>query len=274
MDRCHVSTMCIICTVVSVMSLSIIVGLWTFQFLSFSEQTRSRTARSDGCPTPECPLLPVSYEVKSWPDAEGLHIFTGNSSVVFECVKETDLILIHANKLNLTSEATLSTLHGSPAPSIKSTNKTAGESRCLAFYLSGKLKAGERYRLHAGFRAELTEHLGGFYRKEYQHGVKKSRRHTQPTHTNTHTPGMFLCCDETKTKPESHISLLQERGTVTNAEQIGSADDETPPYNDGAARSPLLVGLLYGLTVSRSQQVLPGRSRDDDSGRGPGTGRR
>lgn len=51
--------------------------------------------------------------------------------------------------------------------------------------------------------------------------VSRSRRHTQPKHSNTHTPGMFLCCDETKTKPESHIRLLQERGTLTNTEQIG-----------------------------------------------------
>ncbi|KAK3564172.1 hypothetical protein QTP86_009421 [Hemibagrus guttatus] len=181
-------------------------------------ETRSRTPRSDGCRPPER-LLPVSYDVELWPDAEGLNIFTGNSSVVFECVKETDLILIHANKLNLTSEATLSRLDGSPAPSITSANKTTGESQCLAFYLSEKLKAGERYQLHAEFRAELTEDLGGFYRNEYEHGAKKIvvSMWSRPTHT----PGIFLCCHETKMKPELHISLLQEPGTLTNAEQRG-----------------------------------------------------
>ncbi|GAA6075336.1 uncharacterized, partial [Tachysurus ichikawai] len=51
------------------------------------------------------------------------------------------------------------------------------------------------------------------------------------------------------------------------------ADDESPPYNDGASRSAFLISLLYGVVGRRSQQVLPGRSSDDDGGQGPGTGR-
>ncbi|KAF0023442.1 hypothetical protein F2P81_024072 [Scophthalmus maximus] len=36
------------------------------------------------------------------PNADDLYIFTGHSAVVFRCVKETDLIIIHSNKLHLT----------------------------------------------------------------------------------------------------------------------------------------------------------------------------
>lgn len=122
-------------------------------------------------------LIPVSYDVTLWPrlkpNAEGLYVFTGHSSVEFECVKETDLILIHANKLNLSADATLSTLNGSPAPSITST-RTISKTQYLVFHLSDKLNSGERYKLHTEFRGELSDDLGGFYRSEYYvNGVKQ-----------------------------------------------------------------------------------------------------
>ncbi|TTJ07847.1 Aminopeptidase N [Bagarius yarrelli] len=140
--ECPFSTMCIICTVVSVASVCVIVGLWTFQFLSFSDQTRSPT-RSDGHRLPEC-SHPISYSVTLGLRLEP-NVFTGNSSVMFECVKETDLLLIHSNKLKKITEVTLNTLTGAPAPvitSISSTNQT------LRLALKEKLKAGERYKLH------------------------------------------------------------------------------------------------------------------------------
>lgn len=122
-------------------------------------------------------LIPGSYNVTLWPrlkpDADGVYIFTGNSSVVFKCVKETDFILIHANKLFLTSKATLSTLNGSPAPSITS-EKTVNKTQYFVFHLSEKLKVGELYKLHTEFQGELANDLGGFYRSEYDvNGVKK-----------------------------------------------------------------------------------------------------
>lgn len=169
--------MCIICTVVSVVSVSILVGLWTFQFLSTKQdQTSSQTAAPDSRRLPGHPR-PLSYSITLWPrlkpNAEGLYVFTGHSSVEFECVKETDLILIHANKLNLSADATLSTLNGSPAPSITST-RTISKTQYLVFHLSDKLNIGERYKLHTEFRGELSDDLGGFYRSEYYvNGVKQ-----------------------------------------------------------------------------------------------------
>ncbi|KAG7273196.1 hypothetical protein CRUP_018000, partial [Coryphaenoides rupestris] len=48
-------------------------------------------------------LVPLQYSVTLWPrltpDPNDLYLFTGNSSVEFECMEETDLIVIHSNKL-------------------------------------------------------------------------------------------------------------------------------------------------------------------------------
>ncbi|XP_017329198.1 alanyl (membrane) aminopeptidase b, tandem duplicate 1 [Ictalurus punctatus] len=173
-------------------------------------------------------LIPVSYDVTLWPrlkpNAEGLYVFTGHSSVEFECVKETDLILIHANKLNLSADATLSTLNGSPAPSITST-RTISKTQYLVFHLSDKLNSGERYKLHTEFRGELSDDLGGFYRSEYYvNGVKHVVATTQMQPTDARKA--FPCFDEPAMKASFNITLLHERGTValSNGQEIESVE--------------------------------------------------
>ncbi|KAJ8417419.1 hypothetical protein AAFF_G00286460 [Aldrovandia affinis] len=126
-------------------------------------------------------LVPDTYDVTLWPrlhkDEHGMYIFTGNSRVVFTCVKETDLILIHSNKLNLTifddHLATLLSVDGSAPPSIKST-WLQEETQFLVVQLNGKLSAGNSYELYTEFQGELADDLGGFYRSEYyEDGAKK-----------------------------------------------------------------------------------------------------
>lgn len=126
-------------------------------------------------------LAPVSYNVTLWPRLEpnkdDLYIFTGNSTVVFKCVKSTDLILIHSNKLNLTMfdghYAKLRSLDGATAPSLKRTWLEI-PTQYLVVQLNGPLQAGHMYELFTEFVGELADDLGGFYRSEYmEDGVKK-----------------------------------------------------------------------------------------------------
>ncbi|XP_058252399.1 alanyl (membrane) aminopeptidase b, tandem duplicate 1 [Hemibagrus wyckioides] len=173
-------------------------------------------------------LIPDSYDVTLWPrlkpNADGVHIFTGNSSVVFKCVKETDLILIHANKLFLTSKATLRTLNGSPAPSITS-EKTVNKTQYFVFHLGEKLKVGEWYKLHTEFQGELANDLGGFYRSEYDvNGVKKVVATTQMQPTDARKA--FPCFDEPAMKATFNITLLHEPGTIalSNGQEIESVE--------------------------------------------------
>lgn len=119
-------------------------------------------------------LRPVSYNVSLWPrlkpDPDGLFVFSGNSSVVFRCVKETDLILIHSHKLNLSllegHHAVLRGLDGAPAPSLSRTWLEV-PTQYLVVQLSGPLAAGGRYQLYTQFVGELADDLAGFYRSEY-----------------------------------------------------------------------------------------------------------
>lgn len=119
-------------------------------------------------------LRPVSYNVTLWPqlqpNGDQVYVFSGNSTVVFRCVKETDLILIHSHKLTLTMwkghHTVLRGLDGAPTPSLRRTWLEV-PTQYLVVQLSGPLVAGSSYQLYTQFVGELADDLAGFYRSEY-----------------------------------------------------------------------------------------------------------
>ncbi|KAJ7997845.1 hypothetical protein DPEC_G00216390 [Dallia pectoralis] len=167
-------------------------------------------------------LKPDHYNLTLWPrltaNAQGLYVFTGESYVVFQCVKETDLILIHSNKLNYsTSEdghlAKLTALGSKPAPTIKTT-WLQNTTQFLVIQLNGKLTVGESYQLDTEFVGELADDLGGFYRSEYKEedGTTKVVATTQMQPTDARKA--FPCFDEPAMKAVFHITLLHPIGSI------------------------------------------------------------
>lgn len=85
----------------------------------------------------------------------------------FQCVEDTDLILIHSNKLNYTRQNNqLARLSGPEAPTIK-TSFLEVVTQYLVIQLNSKLVKGNTYSLHTIFIGELADDMGGFYRSEY-----------------------------------------------------------------------------------------------------------
>uniref|UniRef100_A0A8C7K2Z9 Aminopeptidase n=1 Tax=Oncorhynchus kisutch TaxID=8019 RepID=A0A8C7K2Z9_ONCKI len=167
-------------------------------------------------------LSPVSYNITLWPRlvvnaSTGLYIFTGQSAVVFQCKKDTDLIVIHCNKLNLTllngHHARLTGLDGATAPTVK-TSWLQVKTEYLVIQLNGKLTAGKSYRLSTDFQGELADDLKGFYRSEYtEDGGKKVVATSQMQATFARKA--FPCFDEPAMKAVFHITLIHQRGTFT-----------------------------------------------------------
>ncbi|XP_026167209.1 aminopeptidase N-like [Mastacembelus armatus] len=178
-------------------------------------------------------LVPHYYNVTLWPrltadPATGLYIFTGQSTVEFECAEETDVILIHSNKLNYTRQnshlATLTSVNPVvTAPSVKS-SWLQNVTQYLVLQLDGKLAKGEMYILHTDFTGELADDLGGFYRSEYiEDGVKKVVATTQMQPTDARKA--FPCFDEPAMKAVFYITLIHDSGTValSNSEEKESS---------------------------------------------------
>ncbi|XP_061100577.1 aminopeptidase N-like [Conger conger] len=175
-------------------------------------------------------LRPEYYNVTLWPrlsmDQNGMFIFTGSSSVVFTCVKETDLILIHSNKLNLTTfdrhMARLTAVGPAAVPTVETTWLQT-ETQYLVVQLSGMLTVGQAYQLDTEFQGELADDLGGFYRSEYvEDGVEKVVATTQMQATDARKA--FPCFDEPAMKAVFNITLIHEPGTVALS---NSMDAET-----------------------------------------------
>uniref|UniRef100_A0AAX7T6M8 Aminopeptidase n=1 Tax=Astatotilapia calliptera TaxID=8154 RepID=A0AAX7T6M8_ASTCA len=166
-------------------------------------------------------LVPETYNVTLWPrltpdPTTGLYTFLGSSVVDFECVEDTDLILIHSNKLNYTEFenqlARLMSVSSVEAPAIKS-SWLQGVTQYLVLELDGTLKKGHKYRLYTEFIGELADDLGGFYRSEYmEDGEKRVMATTQMQPTDARKS--FPCFDEPAMKAYFFITLIHDRGTT------------------------------------------------------------
>ncbi|XP_059191202.1 aminopeptidase Ey-like [Centropristis striata] len=185
-------------------------------------------------------LVPDHYNLTLWPrltadETTGLFIFTGHSSVEFECAEETDLILIHSNKLNYTrlDNDQLGKLEsvssGFKVPAIKD-SWVKHETQYLVLQLDGKLKKAQKYKLFTDFTGELADDLGGFYRSEYtENGIRKVVATTQMQPTDARKA--FPCFDEPAMKAIFYITLIHEEGTV--ALSNGEERDSKPTTIDG-----------------------------------------
>ncbi|XP_019216757.1 aminopeptidase Ey [Oreochromis niloticus] len=178
-------------------------------------------------------LVPETYNVTLWPrltpdPTTGLYIFLGNSVVDFECVEDTDLILIHSNKLNYTKFenqlARLMPVSSVEAPAIKS-SWFQDVTQYLVLELDGTLKKGHKYRLYTEFIGELADDLGGFYRSEYvEDGKKRVMATTQMQPTDARKS--FPCFDEPAMKAYFYITLIHDRGTtaLSNGKEIETTE--------------------------------------------------
>uniref|UniRef100_A0A673YR56 Aminopeptidase n=1 Tax=Salmo trutta TaxID=8032 RepID=A0A673YR56_SALTR len=195
-------------------------------------------------------LKPDHYNLTLWPrltaNAQGLYIFTGKSYVVFQCVKETDLILIHSNKLNYTKWADghlakLSALGSTPAPTIKK-SWLQPTTQFLVLELNGKLAVGESYQLDTVFVGELADDLGGFYRSVYtEEGVEKVVATTQMQPTDARKA--FPCFDEPAMKAVFHITLLHPPTTValSNGMEHGEYCESPVEVTEVGTEGPVIV---------------------------------
>ncbi|CAL1604382.1 unnamed protein product [Knipowitschia caucasica] len=165
-------------------------------------------------------LVPLTYNVTLMltlkPVVDEFYTFSGKSIVTFQCVKATDLILIHSNKLNLTTfdnfHAKLMGLNGAEAPKIKKTWLEV-PTQYLVVQLEGSLKPDHMYELLTEFVGELADDLGGFYKSVYfENGIKKVLATTQMQPTDARKA--FPCFDEPAMKAVFYMTLMHPHGTV------------------------------------------------------------
>ncbi|XP_059570461.1 aminopeptidase N [Alligator mississippiensis] len=159
-------------------------------------------------------LKPLNYTVTLQPFLEpndqGLYIFKGNSTVIFQCQTATNLVLLHSKKLNYTNQgsflASLQGLDGAHTPAINR-SWLEPETEYLVLTLMEPLVAGRRYQLFSTFVGELADDLAGFYRSEYMEGnVTKVVATTQMQAADARKA--FPCFDEPAMKATFEVTLI------------------------------------------------------------------
>ncbi|KAM4572413.1 aminopeptidase N-like isoform 2-T2 [Odontesthes bonariensis] len=257
---CKISKLCILFVVLALVSVATIVALWTIALTG--NDGDDVTAPWDRYRLPTA-LVPEYYNITLWPRLRpdpnsGLYVFTGQSTVQFECFEPTDLILIHSNRLNYTKmadahAARLTAEGGAYAPDIKSTWLQLN-TQYLVIQLSGKLTPGQKYQLYAEFTGELADDLAGFYRSEYEEdGVRKIVATSQmhPTHARK----TFPCFDEPAMKAVFHMELIHPPGTVALSNGMETGVVNTTVDGEAAMKTkfeptPKMSTYLLAIVVS------------------------
>uniref|UniRef100_A0A8D0HNN1 Aminopeptidase n=1 Tax=Sphenodon punctatus TaxID=8508 RepID=A0A8D0HNN1_SPHPU len=158
-------------------------------------------------------LRPIHYSVTLQPvlkrNSQDLYVFTGNSTVSFECLEATDLILIHSKKLNYTVQdgflVSLRGLNGSSPPSIQAT-WLQNTTQYLVVQLGGQLEQNRSYELFSIFTGELADDLAGFYRSEYEDEGRRVVATTQMQAADARKA--FPCFDEPAMKATFSVTLI------------------------------------------------------------------
>ncbi|XP_068954709.1 aminopeptidase N isoform X1 [Petaurus breviceps papuanus] len=159
-------------------------------------------------------LIPEHYTVQLRPyltqDDRGLYVFSGESTVRFLCKEETNVIIIHSNKLNYTMKnghhVSLKGVDGSQPPEIDKTELVT-LTQYLVVHLKDKLVAGHYYEMESSFVGELADDLAGFYRSEYmEDGVNKVLATTQMQAADARKS--FPCFDEPAMKATFDVTLI------------------------------------------------------------------
>ncbi|XP_023671110.1 alanyl (membrane) aminopeptidase-like b [Paramormyrops kingsleyae] len=136
--------------------------------------------------------------------------FTGNSTVIFKCVKNTNRIFLHSKDLNVTeyrvSDGRNTELRGK-------LSLTMGSSNFMEIELDGVLKAGETYTLFTAFEGELKDDMTGFYKSKYTvDGEDRFLATTQMQPTDARR--VFPCFDEPAMKAVFNVTIIHRDGTT------------------------------------------------------------
>ncbi|XP_004617569.1 aminopeptidase N [Sorex araneus] len=265
----------ILCIILGVGALSTIIAL----SVVYSQEKSKNAERPN--PTPTAPpasttpdqklpwnqyrlpksLKPHSYKVSLrpflTPNSQGLYVFTGSSTVRFECETATNVVIIHSKKLNYTKAPVLRAVDGSKAPEISRWEEVK-LTEYLVLHLKDNLQKGKSYEMDTQFEGELADDLAGFYRSEYMDGgVKKVVATTQMQAADARKS--FPCFDEPAMKAIFNITLTYPKELKALSNMLPKA---TKPLEGNASWSvtefestPVMSTYLLAYIVSEFESV-------------------
>ncbi|XP_039988747.1 aminopeptidase N-like isoform X2 [Xiphias gladius] len=188
-------------------------------------------------------LMPESYEVFLQPQLytriievvnvtspNQTMLFTGNSTVYFQCVQRTSTIYLHSKDLTV-SDPVVINQNRNEIIRVSTLKYHEDESNFLEIQLNDALEAESNYSLFLAFKGEISENLEALYVSSYLQGIPAHESDTNAERflaaTNmepTDARRVFPCFDEPELKAVFYVTIIHRRDTIAlgNAEILGS----------------------------------------------------
>ncbi|XP_059917020.1 alanyl (membrane) aminopeptidase-like b [Gadus macrocephalus] len=169
-------------------------------------------------------LVPKSYKLFLQPHlypslnmsdvnaTDQINVFTGNSTVFFQCVEKTKTIILHNKNLTLLGLIVTDGDSGKLLPFVKYLQYDDWTD-FLEIQMSDALAEGGNYSLFVDFQGEMAEDLEGLYVSTYnEDGLKKFIASTQMEPTSARK--VFPCFDEPAMKATFDVTIIHRQPTI------------------------------------------------------------
>lgn len=156
-------------------------------------------------------IVPDHYDVVLYIDLKKL-VFFGDVSILVNVTKPTENVLVHVNKMNITSAKVEMASSG-----VSLSMQRQFEFKKNQFYvmvMKSPLEKGRQYRIKMSFRAQLTGDLAGLYKSTYKRDGKEitiAATQLQPTDARR----TFPCFDEPALKAKFTVTLAHDPSMIS-----------------------------------------------------------
>ncbi|VDI83753.1 Hypothetical predicted protein [Mytilus galloprovincialis] len=199
-------------------------------------------------------LYPLLYDLEIQPYIYEINpadfYFKGKVKIEMECRRSTNEIVLHSNKLNITTSSVTITPMSSGQSIINPTIEFDTVNQFLILKSTTQFVAGSSYSVYIEFRGPILSNLAGLYQSSYQRGndtIYIASTQMQPSDARRVLP----CFDEPAIKARFRLTLIRKQHfiSLSNMNQIGSTDLANDWIADRYADTPLMSTYLLAMVV-------------------------
>ncbi|XP_067653450.1 uncharacterized protein [Haliotis asinina] len=211
-------------------------------------------------------VKPIFYDLEMRPNMyEGepsTFTFTGYVKITVECLQPTNEVILHANKLDITSGSVDFAVGEGDSDDVKyMSHDLDSANQLLKIHLNKKMVKNKIYYLKMNFTGPLKDDLVGFYLSSYKRGdTTVYLASTQFESTDARKA--FPCFDEPELKAHFNITLVrrQDLTTISNMNLQRTESREAGFVADIYHTTPIMSTYLVAFVVC-DFQYLSNRTR-------------
>ncbi|XP_077992209.1 aminopeptidase N-like [Glandiceps talaboti] len=204
-------------------------------------------------------LEPKSYNLKIKVDLDQF-VFDGNVAITFNCLVQTDIVLIHSKELDIERDSVQITriLDNQDVP-LSGEPELYPDTQYLAVKLSSTLTVGQQYVISIIYRGQLQDDLIGIYRSSYTNATGVKRYLAASFFSPANARKAFPCFDEPTMKANITTTLVHraEYSALSNMAPYTSlpSSEHSGWMETTFASTPKMSTYVVGFAVTDFEKV-------------------